>query len=124
MGIDPGLAPAIQRETVERYGTRGGSNAYATNIIVEASLRTHDLVLSVPRAQMEGYEAFRLILLSSGDIDEAQTVGRIQQLCHLGGCDAAIILLLDQNGAQGGMQPFMKLHVQSVLLTRRRCIPC
>ncbi|GAB1310406.1 hypothetical protein MFIFM68171_00616 [Madurella fahalii] len=79
----------------------------------EASLRTHDLTLSVPRTQMEGYDAFRLVLLSPDDVDNAQTIGRIQQFYHLdGGRNAAIVLLLDQDGIQGAMQPLMKLHLQ------------
>jgi hypothetical protein len=70
--------------------------------------------LGIPGAHSQRYDTFRLILLSSEDINNPQTLTRIEHLHHLSnGQNAAVIFLLDQEDTtQPAMHPFMELHIK------------
>ncbi|KAK3310097.1 uncharacterized protein B0T15DRAFT_24361 [Chaetomium strumarium] len=98
---------------------------------LEASLRTHDVALSITEADSQGqgvyhseyseHPVFRLLLLSPEDINDPRTLPRVEQLhCLDNGRNAALIFLLDHDKSQSPMQPFMELHLQ---LPSNRTLP-
>lgn len=78
---------------------------------------THDLALTAPDALSEGSVVFRLLLLSSEDLEQrgTETSSRIHQLYHLEkGQNAGVVFLLQRDGPQSAMQQFMELHIKYV----------
>ncbi|TVY57111.1 hypothetical protein LCER1_G000796 [Lachnellula cervina] len=84
----------------------------------EQSLETHDLAIQVPRHNSDNREFFRLLLLSTSDVEHPGTaMARIERLYHqTGGRQVGIIFLLQEKSPNGnGTISYMNL--QSSLLS-------
>ncbi|KAK4129590.1 hypothetical protein N657DRAFT_677188 [Parathielavia appendiculata] len=81
----------------------------------EAHLVTHDIALSILDPHTERYEIFRLLLISSADINNPQILSRIQHLSQLDATNTALVFLLQPHDTEEGppaMQAFMELHIR------------
>ncbi|KAK0618373.1 hypothetical protein B0T17DRAFT_618970 [Bombardia bombarda] len=87
----------------------------------EAVLGTHDIVLSLPQHSPERRPVYRLILVSSAEIQKPESIFRLERFhSSSGGTDAAIIFLLDERQPDGAMCSYMDLQIE---ITRRFDMP-
>ena len=78
----------------------------------EQELETHDLAIPLPQRQKEPKDVFRLLLLSSVDIQPPEkSLARIERLYQAGGKNVGIIFLLhEKESKHGGTGAFMRLQ--------------
>lgn len=100
------------------------SRGFPADDSLEETLETHDLAFPVPqRHPQEGRRWFRLLLLTSADIQPPSNhMARIERLYHqTGGLDVGIVFLLrDNNTQENGTKAFMALQLRYAPQSTRR----
>jgi hypothetical protein len=82
--------------------------------VLEKSLETHDMAIPVPRVDQNHQEYFRILLLSSSDLDPSEAVvRRVERLYHqTGGRNVGIIFLLQTIGRSNDTAAYLTLQVR------------